>query len=119
MVLAYTRIHNLIMDNITLRKLIGEKVKTLRKSNGHSQEYLAEQLQCSKERISRLERGNSPLTEDFLLELSNFYNEDVSYFYTFNATFDKQNLINEINAVIKNYTVSRLKQLLGILKILK
>ncbi|MBS4759330.1 MAG: helix-turn-helix transcriptional regulator [Clostridium sp.] len=107
------------MDNKTLRKLIGEKVKTLRKSKGHSQEYLAEQLQCSKERISRLERGSSPLTEDFLLELSNFYNEDVSYFYTFNATFDKQNLINEINTVIKNYTVSRLKQLLGILKILK
>ena len=104
------------MDNNTLRKLIGEKVKLLRKNNGHSQEYLAEKLQCSKERISRLERGKSPLTEDFLLDLSNFYDENVSYFYTFNAMFDKQNLIDEIDNAIKDYSIEKLKKLLAFLK---
>lgn len=107
------------MNNSTLRLKIGEKVKTLRKSHGHSQEFLAEKLQCSKERISRLERGKSPLTEDFLLELANFYNEDVSYFYIFNVPHDKQNIIDEIIKVISEYNLSMLKKLLAMLKIAK
>lgn len=40
-------------------KEINEKLKTLRKSRGFSQEYIAEQLHISRQAVSRWETGVS------------------------------------------------------------
>ena len=53
--------------------LLGEKLKKLRKARGLSQEQLADQLNVSRQAISKWELGESiPDTENLIL-LSKFY----------------------------------------------
>ena len=66
--------------------LLGEKLKKLRKARGLSQEQLADQLNVSRQAISKWELGESiPDTENLIL-LSKFYGVSIDYL-----------LLNELN----------------------
>ena len=66
--------------------LLGEKLKKLRKDRGLSQEQLADQLNVSRQAISKWELGESiPDTENLIL-LSKFYGVSIDYL-----------LLNELN----------------------
>lgn len=61
------------------RKSFGEKLYTLRKKNGLSQQAVAEVLQVSRQSISRWEVGSSVPTMENLRLLSQLYGVPVDY----------------------------------------
>ena len=108
------------MDLNTLRTNIANNVKSLRKMHAHSQECLAEKLDCGKERVSKLECCKIAFAEDLIIKLCNIYNVTPSYLYRLKTDEeDKQNIINEIIEITQDYDIDKLKKLLVITKVLK
>ena len=58
---------------------LSEKLYTLRKKSGLSQEQLAEQLNVSRQAISKWESGTSIPESDKLIAISNFFNVSLDY----------------------------------------
>ena len=58
---------------------LSEKLYTLRKKSGLSQEQLAEQLKVSRQAISKWESGTSIPESDKLIAISNFFNVSLDY----------------------------------------
>lgn len=56
-----------------------EKLYTLRKKSGLSQEQLAEELNVSRQAISKWESGNSIPESDKLVAISNYFNVSLDY----------------------------------------
>lgn len=53
------------------KKLIGRRIKEIRKNKGLSQEQLAEKAETSQNYLSRMERGTENPTLDMLIKLAN------------------------------------------------
>ena len=53
------------------KKLIGRRIKELRRRKGFSQEQLAEKADINSKYLSRMERGTENPTLDMLIKLSN------------------------------------------------
>lgn len=60
--------------NMTNAEILGEKLYQLRKSKGISQEELADQLNVSRQAISKWERGEALPDTDNLISISKLYN---------------------------------------------
>ena len=58
---------------------IGQRVSTLRKRNGMTQESLAELLECSVKHISHVERGTALLSVEKCVMLSDFFHCSLDY----------------------------------------
>ena len=59
--------------------LFGEKLKKLRKARGLSQEQLADELQVSRQAISKWELGESTPDTDNLVALSDYFGVSIDY----------------------------------------
>lgn len=69
------------MNSSSTKQKVGIKIKLLRMSHGHSQEFLAEKINISKDRISKTERGIVFINDDLLDGLCKFYKVKESYFF--------------------------------------
>ncbi|MCD7772278.1 MAG: helix-turn-helix domain-containing protein [Oscillospiraceae bacterium] len=58
---------------------LSEKLYALRKKSGLSQEQLAEELNVSRQAISKWESGNSIPESDKLVAISNYFNVSLDY----------------------------------------
>ena len=58
---------------------LSEKLYTLRKKSGLSQEQLAEQLNVSRQAISKWESGTSTPESDKLIAISQYFNVSLDY----------------------------------------
>ncbi len=58
---------------------LSEKLYTLRKKSGLSQEQLAEKLEVSRQAISKWESGTSVPESDKLIVISNYFNVSLDY----------------------------------------
>ncbi len=56
---------------------LGEKIRELRKINGMSQEYLAEQIEVSRQSVSKWENDMSEPSSDKLFKLADIFNVSV------------------------------------------
>ena len=61
------------------RKLLSEKLYKLRKNSGLSQEQLAEQLNVSRQAISKWESGTAVPESEKLVAISNYFGVSVDY----------------------------------------
>lgn len=61
------------------RKLLSEKLYKLRKNTGLSQEQLAEQLNVSRQAISKWESGTAVPESEKLVAISNYFGVSVDY----------------------------------------
>lgn len=59
-------------------KLIGNRIQTVRKTRGYTQEWLAEKLDVSVGYISQIERGITKMSLDLLAKISSIFNCDLS-----------------------------------------
>ena len=62
-------------DNMT----IGEKIATLRKQNGMSQEVFSEKLGISRQAVSKWENGTAQPTSENLNQIAKLFGVTVSY----------------------------------------
>lgn len=60
--------------------MIGEKIKNKRKELNLTQEYLAKELNISRQAVSKWEKGLSEPSMDNLLKLSEIFGVDIDYF---------------------------------------
>ncbi len=69
---------------VMYHKIIADNIKKLRKQHKLSQENFAEQINCSREFVSRMENLKEKPSLKMLLKLSFLYNVDPTYFFTNN-----------------------------------
>ena len=90
---------------------LSEKLYTLRRKSGLSQEQLAEQLNVSRQAISKWEAGQSIPESDKLLSISNYFHVSLDYLMK-EETQDTISEKEQINTSLQ--TGDRTRWLLGI-----
>ena len=87
-------------------KLIGERIKRVRKSRGMTQEILAEKLNVSIGYVSQIERGITKINLDILGAISSILDYDIAGFVSESATksneYMETELINQIRTLDQN-----------------
>ncbi len=79
-------------------KLIGSRIKSVRKAQGMTQERLAERLGVSVGYISQVERGITKISLDLLASIAGVFGSDLSELVTGAAAGSKNYLSAEIAA---------------------
>ena len=81
---------------------LSDKITKLRKANGWSQEELAEQLNVSRQAISRWENGTALPDANNILQLSKLFN--VTTDYLLNEDYSSDNdipCVKEVRSILK------------------
>lgn len=60
--------------------MIGEKIKTKRKEINQTQEYLAKELNVSRQAVSKWKKGLSEPSMNNLIKISEIFGVDIYYF---------------------------------------
>lgn len=77
---------------------IGENLQKIRKSNGYTQEMLAEKLECSTRYISDVEQNNSKPSYEILIKFCNVFNIGLDDIFKNYLNINKEKTINyELN----------------------
>jgi len=90
---------------------VSEKLYTLRKKSGLSQEQLAEQLHVSRQAISKWELGNAIPESDKLIAISNYFSVSLDYLL---KDDEPSNNISQTDEEIVPLSVNRTQRILGI-----
>ena len=98
-------------------KLIGERIKKRRKSQGMTQESLAERLNVSIGYVSQVERGITKISLDLLGAISAILNCDVASFVSESAVYASEYIESDILEAIKGLDSRKRKFILEIIKL--
>ena len=97
-------------------KLIGERIKRVRKGRGMTQDVMAEKLNVSIGYVSQVERGITKISLDLLGAISSVLDCDVASFITESAVNSNEYLESEILSEIKKLDQKKKKFILNIIK---
>ncbi len=87
------------MDN---KKLLGKRIKELRKHKGLTQEQLSEMLDIEPGSLSGIESGRFFPSLHNLDKMSKIFNVELVEFFKFSTVDVPQDLDKELEAIIKN-----------------
>lgn len=83
-------------DEKDLRKYAGSIIKKLRERKNMSQDELAEQLNITRQAISRYENGDRGVNQDLLFQLASIFNVSIDEFFPpLNNGYSKQEISKE------------------------
>lgn len=77
-------------------KLIGSRIKAVRKAAGKTQEVLAEQLDVTVGYVSQIERGVTKISLETLAQICSILNADIVYLVAGSTTLQSGYLQKEI-----------------------
>lgn len=98
------------MEIIEAKKLIGLRIKNLRRSEGLSQEELAERMGISSKYLSSIERGKENPTLDTVIKLANALKIELSEIFNFSHEGKtKKDLVTFITTLLKTRDEEKLK----------
>ena len=83
-----------------IKKLLGEKIKRIRKSRGFTQEQLAELIDITPRNMSRIEVGDSFVSAETLENILEALNVSADVLFSYNHIKDEKELIAEIYSYI-------------------
>ncbi len=98
-------------------RLIGERIKRVRKSREMTQEVLAEQLNVSIGYVSQVERGITKISLDLLGAISSILDCDIAYFISESAVNSAEYMMSEIINEIRKLDDKKRKYILKVIKI--
>ena len=98
-------------------KLIGERIKRMRKSNGVTQEVLAEHLNVSIGYVSQVERGITKISLDLLAAISTVLGCDVASLVSESAINSNEYMESEIINEIKKLDQKKKKYILSVIRL--
>ena len=98
-------------------KLIGERIKKVRKANGITQELLAERLGVSIGYVSQVERGITKISLDLLGAISSILDCDIATFITESAINSNEYMESELLSEIRKLDAKKKKYILEIIKL--
>lgn len=87
------------MDN---KKLLGKRIKEIRKRNNLSQEKLAELAKIEPTSLSNIENGRNYPSFSTLEKILNILNTDFIEIFKFKHHNEPKNLLSEIETILKN-----------------
>jgi transcriptional regulator with XRE-family HTH domain len=102
----------LFMQEILSKKMLGERIKSLRLEKLHSQAYVAKFLDLSRSNYSQIELGNQYPTFNTLFVLSKYYNKSYNWFLHGIDEVEPENpaskhvLVHDLEASLKNFAHS-------------
>lgn len=68
-------------DEVNLRKYAGNVIKKLREHRNMTQDELAEELDITRQAVSRYENGDRGVNQDLLFKLSNIFKVPIDEFF--------------------------------------
>jgi len=92
-----------------IKKLLGQKIKSLRKSRGFSQLEFAEKIDISLNGLGIIETGKGFLTADTLEKILNVLNIEPDELFSFGGTENEQQLYDNIIRLLENIKNDREK----------
>ena len=95
---------------------LGEKIKSLRKSKGISQEELAAMLKINRNYLSRVETGKSEPTAGILKQIAIIFNIDLNSLLDINN--DNQDISEKVKYIVNNCKYLQEKDLDFIVRII-
>lgn len=98
-------------------RLIGERIKYLRKVRGMTQEVMAERLNVSIGYVSQVERGITKISLDLLGAISSILDCDVAYFVSESAVNSNDYMQSELVNEIRKLDDKKRKYILKIIRI--
>lgn len=98
-------------------KLIGERIKNIRKSIGMTQETLAEKIDVATAFMSRVERGYAQINLKRLAQISTVLNVPIERIITGTTTKSDNYLDNELYEVLIKCTPEKQRLIYNIAKI--
>jgi len=98
-------------------KLIGDRIKKARKSNGITQDALAEKLNVSVGYVSQVERGITKISLDLLGAISSILDCDIAGLITESATNSNEYMESELISEIRKLDGKKKKYILEIIKL--
>lgn len=100
------------------KKLIGFRLKELRKGKGLSQEELAEKAETSPNYLSRMERGTENPTLDMLLKLSRALEVEMWEMFDFGHVLSRKELKGAFQTLAKSADEPTLRLALKVIRAL-
>ena len=91
------------------KKLLGARIKELRKKKGLSQEQLSEQIEIDSKHLSRIEVGKSYPSIQTLEKIANVLNVEIKDLFEFMHHMREKELIDSLNKLIKESNVENLR----------
>lgn len=91
-----------------IKKLLGKRIKELRKEKALSQEGLAEIIGIEPNNLSRIENGKNYPTPENLSKIADALGVDIHKLYLFNHHKNYDNIKNEIISALENESFGRL-----------
>ena len=98
-------------------KLIGDRIKKARKSNGITQDVLAEKLNVSVGYVSQVERGITKISLDLLGAISSILECDIAGLITESATNSSEYMESELLDEIRKLDGKKKKYILEIIRL--
>ena len=92
-----------------LKKLIGKRVKELRKQSGLKQEELASAVNIDAKSISRIETGVFLPSLDLILRMSRIFNIAFNEMFLIEHLKPQSDIINESNEILSSLSEDKLK----------
>jgi transcriptional regulator with XRE-family HTH domain len=80
-------------------KIIGVRIKAIRKEKGHTQEALAERADLSVDHISHIETANTKMSLNVLVKIANALNVSIDRLLCDTVYQSKEYLLDEVSAV--------------------
>ena len=103
----------------TTKKLLGGRIKELRRTRNLSQEELAEQIGVEPQHMSRIESGRSYPSIDRLEKISTALKVPLKEFFEFMHLEDAADRLENIDALAKGLSEERQRFIYRILKALQ
>ena len=98
------------------KRLIGLRIKELRKSKGLSQEELAERAETSPNYLSRMERGTENPTLDMLIKLANALEVEMWEMFDFGHEVSRKELREDMGRFLKELDEEKLRMAVKLLR---
>lgn len=93
----------------TTKKLLGERIKELRKSRKLSQDKLSEQVGIDPKHLSRIEVGSSYPSLNTLEKIAIALNVEIKEFFEFEHLGGQKELVNNAVKMLKDADEDRVK----------
>lgn len=100
-------------------KLLGIRLKELRKQRGFTQEEFAELLEIDPKHLSRIECGKTQPSLNLLKNAAVIFNIKINDFFIEEKTDFKENMIKDIINILKKSNETEIKLFYKILSVIK
>lgn len=103
----------------SLKSKFGKRIKELRKSNGYTQEEVAEKIGIEPTNLSKMENGLHFPQSEKLEKLANLFNINIMDLFDFEHFQEKEVLIKEINNYLNSTSSKNIELIYKFIKSLQ